>query len=332
TPLVVEVVAEISRRGAHPMVRPRLERVQAALLEHANDAQAAVVTALDRIEVEHPSKVLTVWAQDNNRFMTGVPSARLAVRSAALRPLFKRTIEREAAGELRWVGTAYPCHASAQDAGMSLADWEDFVFDAGHLGDPDPIVFWRDQSARQKRVIEVLSQVSELRIVARDTDLRLQVEGRRWENADGRMNFPDGEVFTSPDAAATEGHISFSFDAPYNGREVGGVRLWFEGGRVVREHAERGAEHLTALLDQDAGARALGEVAFGMNDEIRAATCDTLFDEKIGGTCHVALGMAFPECGGTNESGLHWDMVCDLRDGGEVYGDGRLIARDGRFL
>jgi aminopeptidase len=332
TPLVVELVSEITRMGGHPMVRPRLERVHAALLEHGSEDQIAAVTALDRIEIEHPDKVVTVWAQENSRYLGAVGSDRLAVRSAAFRPLFERSVEREAAGEMRWVGTAFPCRAAAQDAGMSLPDWERFVYGAGHLEDADPIGFWREQSARQARVIDVLAQVSELRIVAEDTDLRVRVDGRVWQNADGRLNFPDGEVYTSPLEAHTEGHISFDFDAPYNGRDVRGVRLWFEHGRVVREEAAQGGEHLTALLDQDAGARLLGEVAFGMNDEIQVGTRDTLFDEKIGGTCHVALGMAFPECGGSNASGLHWDLVCDLRRGGEVYGDGELIARDGRFL
>ena len=332
TPLAVALVSEITRLGAHPMVRAHTEAIGAALLEHASDEQAAVVTALDRIEIEHPDKMVTIWAPHNTRYLNGVPSSRLAARSAARRPLFERSFEREAAGELRWVGTAYPSQGSAQDAGMSLAEWEEFVYAAGHLGDDDPIAFWRGQSARQAKLIEMLSEISELRIVAEDTDLRVRVGGRTWQNADGRSNFPDGEVYTSPLQTETEGQIAFSFDAPYEGRNVGGVRLWFENGRVVREQADRGGEHLTALLDQDAGARMLGEVAFGLNDEIQQPTRDTLFDEKIGGTCHVALGMAFPECGGDNVSGLHWDMVCDLRSGGEVYGDGRLILRDGKFL
>ena len=332
TPLAVALVSEVTRLGAHPMVRSRTETIDAAFLEHASDDQAAVVTALDQIEVEHPDKMVTIWAPQNTRYLSGVPSSRLAARSTARRPLFERSVEREAAGELHWVGTAYPSQGSAQDAGMSLAEWAEFIYSAGHLSDDDPIAFWRDQSARQAKLIEKLSGVSELRIVAEDTDLRLRVGGRTWQNADGRANFPDGEVFTSPVQSATEGHIRFSFDASYNGRDVRGVRLWFEHGRVVREQAEIGAEHLTALLDQDAGARLLGEVAFGLNEEIQRPTRDTLFDEKIGGTCHVALGMAFPECGGDNVSGLHWDMVCDLRSGGEVYGDGELLARDGKFL
>jgi aminopeptidase len=139
-------------------------------------------------------------------------------------------------------------------------------------------------------------------------------------------------VYTSPLHDRTRGHISFSFDATYNGREFGGVRLWFEDGRVVRHEASRGEEFLSGMLDMDEGARYLGEVAFGMNDEIQRATRNIAFDEKIGGTAHVALGAAFPEAGGTNRSSLHWDIVRDLRSGGEVYGDGQLIARDGAFL
>jgi aminopeptidase len=249
-----------------------------------------------------------------------------------MRPLFERAIEREAAGETRWCGTAYPCHAAAQDAGMSLAEWEDFVFAAGHLLDADPIAFWRKQSAYQAAVATRLSKLTELRIVAEGTDLTMDVGGRSWLNADGRQNFPDGEVYTSPLHSETHGTIAFSFDAAFNGRDVCGVRLWFEDGRVVREEAERGLDYLRKMLDQDEGARYLGEVAFGLNDEIQTSTRDTLFDEKIGGTCHVALGMAFPEAGGTNRSGLHWDMVCDLRSEGEVYGDGELIFSGGRFL
>jgi aminopeptidase len=331
-PLMLELVKTITDLGAHPMVRPRLERVDALFMERASRAQLEAVTRLDELEVELPSKHLVVWANANTRYLSSAPSQNLAIRSAAFRSLFDRSLERIAKGEAGWCGTCFPCHAAAQDAGMSLAEWEDFVFAAGHLGDPDPIAFWRQQSARQAAIAERLGAVRELRMVADGTDLTVDVGGRLWMNADGRENFPDGEVYTSPVETATRGHVSFSFDAPYNGRDVSGVRLWFEDGRVVREEAGRGADYLTEMLDQDAGARYLGEVAFGLNDEIQTATRDTLFDEKIGGTFHVALGMAFPAAGGSNSSGLHWDMVCDLRDGGEVYGDGELVARDGRFL
>ncbi len=331
-PLMLEVVKAITDAGGHPMVRPSLESVDALLMERGTRTQLETVTRLDELETDLPQKHLTIWANGNTRYLSSAPSENITMRMAAFRGLFERFLQRTALGEARWCGTCFPSHAAAQDAGMSLAAWEDFVFGAGHLADPDPIAYWKRQSARQAEIAERLSHVRELRMVADGTDLTLQVEGRTWLNADGRENFPDGEVYTSPVETATTGHVSFSFDATYNGRDVTGVKLWFEDGKVVREEAARGEDHLRSLLDQDAGARYLGEVAFGMNDEIQSATRDTLFDEKIGGTFHVALGMAFPEAGGKNSSGLHWDIVCDLRDGGEVYGDGELLARDGRFL
>jgi aminopeptidase len=317
-PLFVELVRKVTELGAHPMVRPRLERVQAAFLAEAGEEQLRAVTRLDEIEIEAPTRALSIWGQRNNRFASGIDPNRQAIRSAATRPLFERFFEREAQGEVRWCGTAFPCDAAAQDAGMSLTEWEDFVYSAGHLLDPNPIAFWEAQSARQAQIAERLQQVRELRILGEDTDLTIDVSGRLWMNADGHQNFPDGEVFTSPVEVATHGHIAFSLDAPYHGNDVAGVRLWFEDGKVVREEATKGERYLSQMLDMDEGARYLGEVAFGMNDEIQSGTRDTLFDEKIGGTCHVALGMAFPEAGGRNLSGLH--------------SDGTVIYRDGRFL
>ncbi|MEX0817430.1 MAG: aminopeptidase, partial [Gaiellales bacterium] len=177
-----------------------------------------------------------------------------------------------------------------------------------------------------------LESVRELRVVGPDTDLRLGVAGRKWIAADGRYNMPDGEVFTSPVETETEGEIRYTFPAIYHGREVDDVRLRFEGGRVVAAEAVRGGDYLRTLLDMDDGARVLGEVAFGLNYEINRFTRNILFDEKIGGTMHFALGSAFPQAGGVNTSGLHWDMICDLREEGEVYADGELVWKAGRFL
>ena len=329
---IAATIAEVTRLGGHPMLRAGLPAIDAAILRLGSDHQLSTVTEIDRLDSETPDKTLTVWADTNTRYMSGVAPERQAVASRARLDLHQRFFERLAAGEIGWCGVTLPTQAQAQDAGMSLAEYERFVFGAGHVEDADPIAFWRAQSARQAAVIERLSGVSRLRIVGPDTDLSMDVGGRTWLNADGRENFPDGEVFTSPHHETTQGHISFSFDATYQGHEFAGVRLWFEDGRVVRHEASRGAGFLTGMLDMDEGARMLGEVAFGMNGEIQRGTRNVAFDEKIGGTCHVALGAAFPEAGGTNRSSLHWDIVCDLRQGGEVYGDGELLARDGRFL
>jgi aminopeptidase len=331
-PFWTALASELADLGAHPMFRPELEGVDALVLERGSQEQITAITELERIESEVPNKVLTVWYETNTRRLSAVAPARLAAARAARADLWRRFFERVAAGEARWCGVTLPSQASAQEAAMSLEEYQQFVYGAGHLEDADPISRWRQVSAEQAEVIEKLSPVRELRIVAEETDLTVDVGASTWLNADGHENFPDGEVYTSPDAGATRGHISFSFDSTYHGNDVAGVRLWFEDGRVVREEASRGARFLTGMLDMDEGARRLGEVAFGLNDEIQRATRNTAFDEKIGGTCHVALGMAFPEAGGSNHSGLHWDLVCDLRQGGEVYGDGELIARNGRFL
>ncbi len=331
-PLVVEVVRSVTRLGGHVILRASLESVDAARLERASEAQLTALTPLDHLDVELPDKILSIWANVNLAYKAQVPSRNLAQRAAATEPLDRRFGQRQADGESRWCGTLYPSHASAQEAGMSLTEWQEFVFTAGHLNDPDPIAHWRKQYEDQQVVADRLARVEQLRILGPDTDLTVNVAGRTWLNAHGRENFPDGEVYTSPLHTATEGTIAFSFPSAYGGKRVEGARLWFESGRVVKAHADHGQEHLESVLDTDEGARFLGEVAFGLNDEIDVATGETLFDEKIGGTCHVALGMAFPEAGGTNPSGVHWDLVCDLRRQSQVFGDGELIFENGRFL
>ncbi len=331
-PFLTSVTREITRLGAHPMVRPSLDSVEPLLLERGTREQLEHISMIEEYEAEQPDRVLTVWAAGNTRAMSAVPDGNQGVRRAAMRRVYERFFEREASGETRWCGVTMPTEAQAQEAGMAYPDYESFVFAAGHLDDDEPEVHWRAVSERQSTICDRLAAVRELRIVSEDTDLTVDVSGRKWVNADGHENFPDGEVFTSPHEASASGHIAFSFDAPYGGREVGGVRLWFEEGRVVREEATRGAEFLREMLDVDEGSRRLGEIAFGLNDEIQTATGNIAFDEKIGGTCHLALGAGFPITGGTNTSGLHWDMVRDLRSGGEVWGDGELLAKDGRFL
>ena len=234
---------------------------------------------------------------------------------------------------LRWVVTQFPCQAEAQEAEMSLAEYEEFVFQSGMLDQDDPAAAWRQLSESQERLVTFLNKVSELRFMtAKGTDLRLGVKARTWINCDGKENFPDGEVFTGPIEDATEGTVVFDFPSVHGGREVQGIRLQFKAGRIVEASAAKGEDFLLKMLDQDEGARTLGEVAIGCNYAIQRHTRNTLFDEKIGGTFHVALGAAYPESGGKNKSGLHWDMVCDLRTGGRIEVDGRLISENGRFL
>ena len=256
-------------------------------------------------------------------------------------------MKRAAAGEfpdqypgvkpLKWVGTQFPTQASAQDAERSLREYEDFVFKAGYLDHDDPAAKWNEIREKQQRVADYLNGKSLIHFQTPEgTDLKVNVDGMTWINCAGESNFPDGEVFTGPNLKHADGGVNgvvkYSFPAVHNGREVHDIELTFEGGRVVGAKASKGLAFLEVMLDQDEGARNLGEIAVGTNYQITEYTKNTLFDEKIGGTFHAAVGAGYPETGNDNQSGLHWDMVCDLRTGGTITVDGEVISRDGKFV
>jgi aminopeptidase len=332
-PLVTEAYRFALRAGAHPRTRIDVEGLDVITADEANDDQLVFVSEIDRFEVEQLDAVMTIWADRNTRALTGADPARISRRIGSRYELTKRFWDRIDAGETKWVGTRFPTEAHAQDAEMSLAEYEEFVYAACHVRpDDDPVAHWRRVSAELNTRARELETFSELRIVGPDTDLRLNVGGRSWLAADGKLNMPDGEIFTSPVETETEGEIRFSFPAIFHGRGVEDVRLRFEAGRVVDAEAKTANDYLQSLLDMDEGARILGEVAFGLNYEIDRFTRDILFDEKIGGTVHLALGSSFKKLGGENDSGLHWDMICDLRADGEVYADGELVWKAGRFV
>lgn len=332
-PLLVALYRAVLQAGGLPRVSMAPDECAEIRLAEGSEAQLRWEDPIELAELEAIDVSISLWGQDNTKALSGADPVRQALVSQARRKYLGRFMERFAEGKLRWVGTQYPCHASAQDAEMSLAAYEDFVFKAGLLHLDDPAAAWREISVRQQRVVDFLNGRREIRFTTpQGTDLRLGIGGRKWINCDGHENFPDGEVFTGPIEDATEGIVCYSFPAVHGGREVDGIWLEFRAGRVVDAHATKNEEFLFAMLDQDAGARVLGEIAIGTNYAIRRYSKNTLFDEKIGGTFHAALGAAYPESGGTNQSGLHWDMVCDLRQGGQIHVDGQLISENGRFL
>jgi aminopeptidase len=333
SPLVTEVYRAALRAGANPRTRIEIEGLDVIAVAESSDEQLVFVSDVERYEVEQIDAMMTIWAERNTRALSTVDPARVSRRIGSRRQLTKRYWERIDAGEARWVGTRFPTEAHAQDAEMSLEEYEDFVYEACHVRqDEDPVAHWRAVSVELNARARELETFREMRIVGPDTDLRVNVEGRTWLAADGKLNMPDGEIFTSPVETETEGDIRFSFPAIFHGRGVEDVRLRFEGGRVVDAEAKTANDYLQSLLDMDEGSRTLGEVAFGLNYEIDRFTRDILFDEKIGGTLHLALGSSFKKLGGENDSGLHWDMICDLRSEGEVYADGELVWKAGRFL
>ncbi|MBN1489397.1 MAG: aminopeptidase [Phycisphaerae bacterium] len=335
-PLVVAIYREILRAGAHPVVRMAPEECQEIFLKDASSQQIQYISPLAMHEVETINATIGIWADDNTKALTNVDPKRQAAASRARKPildLFMKRAAKKGKAKLRWSGTQFPCQAAAQDAEMSLAEYEDFVFAAGKLDAANPVAEWKKLSTRQQRVTDFLNKAREIRFITpQGTDLQLGVKGRHWINCDGHENFPDGEVFTGPIEDATEGVVCYSFPAVHGGREVHDIRLRFRNGRVVDASASKGEDFLIQMLDQDRGSRCLGEIALGTNYTVRQYTRNTLFDEKIGGTFHAAVGAAYPETGGRNDSGLHWDMVCDLRKGGRIEVDGKVISKNGRFL
>jgi len=332
-PLLVEIYRAVLRAGGHPHVTMVPDECAEIKLAEGTPEQLKYENPLDAHLIETVDVSISMWGEDNTKALSAVDPSRQALTSQARRKTMTRFLARAKSGELRWVGTQFPCHAAAQDAEMSLAAYEDFVLSAGLLHLDDPAAAWREISRRQQLVVDFLDTRREIRFVTpQGTDLKLGIAGRTWINCDGHENFPDGEVFTGPIEDATEGVVQYSFPAVHGGREVDGIRLRFEDGRVVDAAADKGEAFLIAMLDQDAGSRVLGEIAIGTNYAIQRYSKNTLFDEKIGGTFHAALGAAYPETGGMNTSGLHWDMVCDLRQGGQVFADGELISENGRFL
>ncbi len=333
SPLLRELYREAIRAGAHVTMNVQLDGWREIFFKEANDEQLTHISELAKFNVEYFDAELHILADDNTRSLSAIDPKRMAMRAAARKSLAQRSDEREVAGEFRWCLSLFPTQAYAQDADMSLEDYEDFVYDAGLLNTDDPVAGWEKIHAEQQRICDYLNQHDVIHVVAPDagTDITYKVGGRKWINADGKVNFPDGEVFSAPIEDSVNGVVRFSFPAIYAGNEVQDVRLVFKDGKVVEASAAKGQDFLYSMLDMDAGSRTLGEVAFGTNYNIQRFSREILFDEKIGGTMHMALGQSYGTCGGKNESGLHWDMISDLRNA-KVTADGELFYENGKFV
>jgi aminopeptidase len=326
-PLIKEVYARILGVGAIPIPQVALPGLQELFFEHAKEIHYEKTPPAMRSVYESADAVISIMAPHNTRALAGVDPRKqqaLGKRDKAVQDL---VIEKD-----RWALTLFPTQALAQESEMGLEEYEEFAFGAMALDEDDPVAFWRGKADEQQRLIERLERAREVRIVGRETDLTLSIEGRKFLNGDGKHNMPCGEVFTGPVEDSASGEIYFSVPVAVAGREVAGVRFRFEGGRVVEASAEKGEEYLHSMLEAVAGARYLGELGIGTNYGIPRATKNILFDEKLGGTVHLAIGRSYEKTGGKNDSSVHWDLICDLREGGELYADGEIIERDGSFL
>ena len=329
--LNLAVYEEAIRAGAHVFIDQLIPGANEIFFKYASDEQLDYVSPIHRMVVETYEANLYIEAKHNSRSLSGIEGSRIARARKSSAGLLTTLLQRSADGSHRWCITVYPTHSMAQDADMSLADYREFVYAAGMLNEEDPVAFWKEEGRKQTELAAWLQGHDKVRLKGSNVDVTLSIRDRRFEISDGRYNFPDGEIFTSPREDSVNGWIRFKYPAIYDGQEVTDIELWFENGRVVKEKAEKNQDLLTSLLNTDAGARTLGEWGIGTNYGIQRFSRNMLFDEKLGGTIHFAVGAGFPECGGKNESGLHWDMLCDMAES-EISVDGELFYRNGKTV
>ena len=318
-PLAVSLHAALLARGAWPLVRLAPPQLQADFYAHATESHLDGFAPIELVDAQSIDTFLSIDAPANTNALAGIDPRRIARAARARQPVLEAILSR------RWAGTQWPTPGLAQQARMSDRDYEAFLRRALFLDRPDPLAAWAELSKRQEALAQRLAAGREVRIEAEGTDLRLRVDGRRWINSDGRRNMPSGEVFTGPLEHSANGTIRFTIPSASRGVEVEAVELVFRDGEVVAARAERGEDYLQSALAMDDGARYLGELGIGTNAGIDRATGSTLLDEKIAGTVHLALGRSYPETGGTNASGLHWDLICDLRSSGRLTVDGEPL-------
>ena len=327
--LTLAVYEETIKAGAYPFIMNDVPGTQEVFYKYATEDQLDYVSPVARMVMEDFDASIYLGADTNTRKLSGVDPKRMARARKANSTMMKTSMQRSAAGKFNWVVTVFPNNAMAQEADMSLADYTEFVYGAGLLNDADPVSLWRAEGLKQQKLIGWLKGHDQAVLKGSNVDLTLSIKERPFIECSGRVNFPDGEIFTGPVENSANGWIRYKYPAIFAGQEITDIELWFENGKVVKEKASKNQELLTSALNTDNGSRFLGEWGIGTNYGIQRFTKNMLFDEKIGGTVHFAVGAGYPESGSKNESGLHWDMLCDMNDA-EITLDGELFYKNGK--
>lgn len=330
-PLLTELYRATLRAGGYPQMIVRLPETQYILLTEGNDAQLEFVSPLSELVMSEYDCQIYISSDSNTRIMTNIDPEKQRLHTSAQAPLMKTYMQRAATGELRWVLSVFPTEAYAQDAEMSLTEFEDFVYSTTFADTENPVDEWLAIRAFQQRLVDWLAGKKEVQVKGPNVDLMLSIDGRRFRNSDGDRNMPSGEIYTSPVEESVQGWIRLTYPAVLLGKEAQGVELHFKNGKVVEATAEKNEMFLHSILETDSGAKFVGEFAVGTNNRIRRFMRNILFDEKMGGTIHLALGTSFPELGGKNSSAIHWDMITDMREGGQIFVDGELFYESGEF-
>lgn len=330
--LLKAVYKRVLERGGYPLIRSAIADLSEIFLKNASDEQLDYVDPITKLEYEKVDKYISIGAPLNTKNMARADLSKLARRGKATKELSEILLRRSAEGSAKWVIADVPTQALAQEANMSLDEYSEFLFKSCYLDLDDPVAKLKELDEKQTAWANYLNGVKKLRITGDRTDITFNVEGRTWISCSGLNNYPDGEVFTSPVEDGINGEIYFDYPQNYRGNSAKDVHLWIENGQVVKATASQGEEFLNAMFDMDEGSRGIGEIAIGTNDEIQEITGNILFDEKIGGAIHMAVGASYPETGGKNVSGLHWDLIKNMKNGGKIYADDKLIYENGKML
>jgi len=334
-PLQVEVLREVLKAGGQPypyVLQSYANEFDYVFYSTATDAQLQQPDRINELVTKEFDCDIVILCETNTRRLSNIDSKRQVMWKSAQSELTRLYLERAARRELRWVATAYPTTAYAQDAEMSLEEYADFVYKSMLVDTEDPVSLWKELGQKQKQLVEWLAGKKTVQVKGKHVDLSFSIEGRTFISCDGHLNMPDGEIFTGPVENSVNGWLESTFPAIKFGVDVGKVTFRFENGIIVRVDAEKNQAHLDKLLATDHGSHRLGEFGIGTNNAIKVFTKNMLFDEKIGGTIHIATGLGFPESGSKNESAIHWDFLCDMSEGGQITVDGQKFYDSGRFL
>jgi aminopeptidase len=330
-PLVSAIYKRILQAGGRPFLYLAFTGIEELKYQYASDEYLEYVSEPLKLLYETYDADFYIQSDANPKRLSNVDPKRVLLYRKGRDKLMEHFYERAGRGEMHWVYTLFPTEGHAQEAEMSLEEYSDFVFNACMPDQNDPVAYWKRIAEYQEKVVSWLKGKKQVHVTGPETDLTLSIEGRPFISCASHVNVPDGEIFCGPVENSINGHVYFSYPAIYLGREVTGVHLWFENGKVVKASADKNEDYLLATLDTDEGSRHVGEFAIGTNEGIQKFTGEILFDEKIGGSFHMALGSSYPESGGLVKSAIHWDMICDLRTGGEISVDGKILHQNGKF-
>jgi aminopeptidase len=333
-PLVRELYELTLKRGGLPHILLHLPEQEEIFYNLAGEDQLDFTPTFQKLVVDEFDVYIRARSETNTRALTSIDPARQARWQKAMARVRNVMMSRGGDKSLRWVLTQFPTQAYAMEAEMGLKEYEDFVYSACHAdeGTPDPVAYWRGVQEKQAAIVERIEGHDAVQLKGPHVDLKLSIKGRTFRNSSGQHNMPDGEIYTGPVEDSVNGWVRYTYPAVTQGREVSGIELKFEAGRVAVANAQKNEDFLLKMLESDAGARYVGEFAIGTNFGINRFTRNILFDEKIGGTFHMALGAGYPETGSRNTSAIHWDMICDLHQDSEILVDDEVVYRNGAFI